>query len=176
MSGAALWQRAASYAARAHAGHVRKDGVTPYVAHPFRVAMVVRDVFGCDDTTAIAAALLHDTIEDTGTDYDELAELFGAHVADCVAALSKDMRLPEPQREPAYDEGLRRADWRAKLIKLADVYDNLCDLSGDSKKVLDKCRRAVEIAKPAATEHPAVAKGVDAVERLVAEKGEPRRH
>ena len=79
-----LWQRAASFAARAHAGQVRKDGVTPYFAHPVRVAMIVREVFGCDDEVALAAAFLHDTIEDTRTDYDDLLGAFGPRVADCV--------------------------------------------------------------------------------------------
>ena len=53
---------------RAHAGQVRKDGRTPYVAHCFRVTMTVRDVFGCTDPVCLCAALLHDTIEDTGVD------------------------------------------------------------------------------------------------------------
>lgn len=163
-----LWQKAAHFAARAHEGQKRKDDVTPYVAHPFRVAMTVRDVFGCDDSVALAAALLHDVIEDTDHDYDDIAHDYGEQVADCVAALSKDMRLPESTRESAYDEGLRQADWRAKLIKLADTYDNFCDPTGDPERVREKCRRAIEIAAPATEEHPAVARGVRAVEELLA--------
>src|SRR5688572_4091330 len=86
---------AASFAARAHRHQLRKDGQTPYVAHPFRVCLVVRHVFGIDDPDTLAVALLHDTIEDTTTDYDDLAERLGGRVAAAVAALSKDMRLPE---------------------------------------------------------------------------------
>lgn len=67
-------QEAASFAARAHRHQVRKDGRTPYTAHPFRVCLVVRHVFGHDDPRMLQAALLHDTIEDTTTDYDDLAE------------------------------------------------------------------------------------------------------
>ena len=70
------WQKAASFAARAHDGQKRKDGRTPYVAHPYRVAMVIRHVFGCEDETILAAALLHDVIEDTTVDYDDVAEAF----------------------------------------------------------------------------------------------------
>src|SRR5688500_19144302 len=95
------WQRAASFAARFHQGQLRKDGTTPYIAHPFRVAMTVRDVFGVDDPIALAAALLHDVIEDTTADYDDLEREFGAEVARVVAALTKDMRLPEAARETA---------------------------------------------------------------------------
>jgi len=164
-----LWQEAASFAARAHAGHMRKDGRTPYVAHPFRVALTVRDVFGCDDDVCLAAALLHDVIEDTGADYEDIEERFGADVADVVAALSKDMRLPEPRRERAYDEGLDRADWRAKLIKLADTFDNLSDPAkeADTGRVLDRCRRAVAVARRGAAERPVLDVGIRAVESLM---------
>ncbi|MEC9374107.1 MAG: HD domain-containing protein [Planctomycetota bacterium] len=167
-----LWQKAASFAARAHQGQVRNDGLTPYVAHPFRVALTVRIVFGCDDPIALAAALLHDVIEDTPGDYDDIASAFGDEVAACVAALSKDMRLPEPQREPAYDDGLRRADWRARLIKLADTYDNLCDRSDGWRKAADRCRRAIDLARPDAGERPEIRRAIEAVEALVAVRGE----
>ena len=122
-----LVQRAISFTARAHLDQGRKDGKTPYVAHPFRVFFVVRHVFGCHDPVALCAALLHDTIEDTTTDYDDLLEEFGAAVADAAAALTKDMRQPNDVREAAYDEQLKAASWQAKLVKLADVYDNVCD-------------------------------------------------
>jgi len=165
-----LWQEAACFAARLHEGQRRKDGATPYTAHPFRVAMTVRDVFGCEDEAAIAAALLHDVIEDTTADYDDVHEAFGPLVAGVVAALTKDMRLPEPEREPAYDEGLRRADWRARLIKLADVYDNTCDLVDPAKleRMLNKCRRAVSIAREAGDEEPAAQRAIEAVESVMA--------
>jgi guanosine-3',5'-bis(diphosphate) 3'-pyrophosphohydrolase len=122
-----LWQQAAAFAARAHRNQVRKDGVTPYVSHPVRVTMTVALVFGETDEHLLAAALLHDTIEDTATDYDELLETFGSTVADAVAAMSKDMRLIEPKREAAYDEQLANGPWQGRMIKLGDVYDNLMD-------------------------------------------------
>jgi len=166
---APLWQSAISFAVRAHEGQYRKDKATPYAAHPLRVAMTVRTVFGCDDEVALASACLHDVIEDCGVDYDELAEHFGERVAANVAALSKDMRLPEPEREPAYDEGLRRADWRACLIKLGDTYDNFCDKGSSSGKVLNRCERALAIARERAGEHPSIARGIEALERLLRE-------
>ncbi len=89
-----LFQEAAAFAARAHRHQLRKDGRTPYVSHVVRVALTVTQVFWCDDPVVLAAALLHDTIEDTTTDYDDLAERFGKEVADCVAALTKNMTLP----------------------------------------------------------------------------------
>ena len=143
-----IWQEAASFAARRHLHQVRKDGRTPYVAHPFRVAMTVRDLFGESDPEILCAALLHDLIEDTPTDYDTIRNKFGTRVADLVVALTKDMRLPEELREPAYDRQLADAEWGAKLIKLADVFDNLCDTALPSlrSKALDKAKRALDLA------------------------------
>lgn len=118
---------AASFAARAHRDQVRKDGITPYAAHPFRVCLIVRHVFGIDDADFLTAALLHDTIEDTPTDYDDLAQKFGDRVAGWVGALSKDMRLPEAEREAAYIAKLTAAEPGVKIAKLADIFDNLTD-------------------------------------------------
>lgn len=121
------WQRAASFAARAHQGQLRKDGRTPYVSHPFRVAMTLRHVFGIEDEVALCAALLHDTIEDTTTDYDDLFSAFGSEVAEAVACLTKDTRLSEVQREVVYHEVVRRGPWQARVVRLADAFDNVTD-------------------------------------------------
>ena len=118
---------AIAFAARAHQGQLRKDGRTPYASHVFRVCLVVRQVFGIDDVSALTAAVLHDTVEDTTTDYDELKEEFGAEVAGWVADLSKDKRLPEDEREKAYEAQLAKASWQVKVCKLADTFDNLMD-------------------------------------------------
>jgi (p)ppGpp synthase/HD superfamily hydrolase len=118
---------AASFAARVHRHQVRKDQETPYVAHVFRVCLVVRQVFGIDDPAVLTAALLHDTIEDTTTDFDELEERFGADVAGWAAALSKDGRLPDAEREAAYKKVLAEAPWQVQVCKLADIFDNLTD-------------------------------------------------
>src|SRR5438309_11633272 len=84
---------AVAFAARAHQGQLRKDGTTPYVSHVFRVCLVLRHVFGIDDRQALMAAALHDTLEDTNTDFDDLKDEFGEEVAAWVSALSKDKRL-----------------------------------------------------------------------------------
>src|SRR5437660_12911865 len=90
--------RAVAFAARAHRGQLRKDGRTPYVSHVFRACLTTRHVFGVDDPAVLTAAVLHDAVEDTTTDFDDLAEEFGPEVAGWVALLSKDKRLPEPRR------------------------------------------------------------------------------
>jgi len=118
---------AIAFAARAHHGQLRKDRCTPYVSHVFRVCTIVRDIFGYDDPPMLTAAVLHDTIEDTTTDFDDLEKNFGREIAEWVALLSKDKRAPENHREWAYMEGLQRAPWQVQVCKLADVYDNLVD-------------------------------------------------
>ena len=127
---------AVSFANRAHHGQVRKDGRTPYAAHVSRVCLIVRNVFGYDDPEMLAAALLHDTIEDTTTDYDDLLEHFGKNVADWVRALTKDKRLEESEREKVYIKQFMSAGWQVEVIKLADILDNRLD-----SKYMDESRR-----------------------------------
>jgi guanosine-3',5'-bis(diphosphate) 3'-pyrophosphohydrolase len=118
---------AIAFAARVHRYQLRKDDKTPYASHVFRVCLILRHVFGIDDPRVLQAAVLHDTIEDTTTDCDDLSERFGADVAGWVACLSKDKRLPEKEREAAYVAGLAKAPWQVKACKLADIFDNLVD-------------------------------------------------
>lgn len=118
---------AITFASHAHRHQLRKDGQTPYISHPYRVVMILRHVFGVEDERVLSAAVLHDTIEDTTTDYDDLRKRFGAEVAGWVAALSKDTRLPEERREPLFLETLAQSPDAVKLIKLADLYDNTVD-------------------------------------------------
>jgi guanosine-3',5'-bis(diphosphate) 3'-pyrophosphohydrolase len=142
------WQRAAAFAAQMHEHQYRKDGKSPYFSHPVRVAVTILSVFEVNDEATTAAALLHDVIEDTTADYDDILGGYGKEVADIVAALTKDMRIIEREREKRYDDGLARASWKARLIKLADVYDNLCDArSAESKrKAIARGRRALTLA------------------------------
>jgi (p)ppGpp synthase/HD superfamily hydrolase len=174
-AGVELWQDAAAFAAFRHRHQARKDGKTPYVSHVFRVATTVMLVFGCMEPVVVAAALLHDTIEDTTTDYDDLEEGFGKDVAVMVAALTKNMALPEEEREEEYHARLARADWRVRLIKLGDVYDNYCDVEShpEAKKheekrtqALERARDALALAKKDAG-NPVMDRAVKAVRELI---------
>lgn len=95
----------------------------------------VRDVvanlegFGVTDTVVFCSGWLHDIMEDTNTNYDDIRDGFGREVADCVAALSKDNRLPRDGRERQYASQLRRAPWQAQVVKIADILANLQDLA-----------------------------------------------
>lgn len=119
--------RAATFAARKHHGQMRADGLAPYFSHVVRVTLVLSQGFGVYDDEVLTAALLHDTVEDTATDYDEIAEQFGIRVADYVMLLTKNAMLPKKAREEDYEERLSRAPEIVKIAKLADLYDNLSD-------------------------------------------------
>lgn len=162
---------AAGFAARAHQHQKRKDGHTPYVSHVFRVCLVVRHTFGFDDPRMLAAALLHDTIEDTSTDCDDIVERFGHEVAAWVAALTKDMRLPHDARETEYANTLAEGDWQVKALKLADLYDNLADSKhlspGGRRKTAAKSRFYLDAIRTGLPEH--VQPALRLVERRLAE-------
>ena len=164
-----VWQEAISFAARKHDHQYRKDDSTPYFSHPVRVAFVVSQVFGCDDEQAICAAILHDVIEDTGTDYDEIKEHFDTAVADIVACLTKDARLPEHQREDQYYRKITEGPWQAKLVKLADAYDNICDSIDKQMRTsaAAKARRAIE----SAGQDPQLAVGIERLTALLDRPG-----
>jgi guanosine-3',5'-bis(diphosphate) 3'-pyrophosphohydrolase len=167
---------AVSFAARSHRNQNRKDGRTPYVAHVFRVCLIVRHVFGIDDPRALMAAALHDTIEDTTTDFDDLAETFGREVADWAAALCKDKRRPDDDREAEYVARLSAAPWQVKVCKLADVFDNLLDSRHLSAEQRDRTRKRSRMYLDAlGRQLPAEARAAyEKVERLFAELFPPK--
>ena len=159
-------QKAISFATRAHQGQFRKDGETPYVGHVIRVAFTGRQIFDVADETTIAAAVLHDTLEDTTTDYDDLIELFGPEIADLVVHLTKDPRLIEEVREKQYFDNLTTAPWQARLIKLADAYDNLLDSQTSTvpTKAIEKAEHALALAQ---TDEPELARARAALSDLI---------
>ncbi|HUZ44160.1 MAG TPA: bifunctional (p)ppGpp synthetase/guanosine-3',5'-bis(diphosphate) 3'-pyrophosphohydrolase [Acidimicrobiales bacterium] len=121
-------QRAFRLAEKAHAGQLRKSG-EPYIVHPLAVALIVADL-GLDDMT-IAAALLHDAVEDTGVGLEEIATDFGQGVADIVDGVTKLDRLHFDSKEAQQAATMRKMlvamakDWRVLIIKLADRLHNM---------------------------------------------------
>lgn len=127
-----------------HQHQKRKDG-SQYIEHCIRVAdMAFKFAENTIEKqeTAWCIGLLHDILEDTETDYEDIYEVAGAHIADCVSSLSDDKRLPSSSRHTAYIQRLERAQFGAHIVKLAD----LCDNFEDSKK-LDKEQRVKWCAK-----------------------------
>jgi GTP pyrophosphokinase len=112
----------------AHRDQVRRSG-DPYIAHPLGVAMILSDL-GLDDIT-LAAALLHDAVEDTSVTLADLEAMFGADVAAIVDGVTKLDRLQFDSREAAQAATMRKMlvamakDVRVLLIKLADRLHNM---------------------------------------------------
>jgi guanosine-3',5'-bis(diphosphate) 3'-pyrophosphohydrolase len=121
--------RAAQFAALKHKDQRRKDAKqTPYINHPISLAEVLHSDGAVRDPVVIASALLHDTIEDTQTSYDELRGQFGEDVADTVVELTDTKFLGKKTRKRLQVARARQASDRAKQIKLADKISNLRDM------------------------------------------------
>jgi GTP diphosphokinase / guanosine-3',5'-bis(diphosphate) 3'-diphosphatase len=123
-----LLNRAYVYAMKAHGEQVRASG-DPYFSHPLEVAAILTDL-KLDDAT-IAAALLHDTIEDTTTTRAEIDQLFGPDIGVLVEGLTKLNKLDLVTKEATQAENLRKLllaiadDVRVLLVKLADRLHNM---------------------------------------------------
>ncbi len=123
-----LLNRAYVYAMRAHGEQKRASG-DPYFSHPLQVAAILTDL-KLDDAT-IAAALLHDTIEDTDATRAEIDRLFGHEIGHLVEGLTKLKKLDLVSKEAKQAENLRKLllaiadDVRVLLIKLADRLHNM---------------------------------------------------
>jgi RelA/SpoT family (p)ppGpp synthetase len=128
----ALLNRAYVYAMRAHGEQKRASG-DPYFSHPLEVAAILTDL-KLDDAT-IAAALLHDTIEDTTATRAEIDQMFGKDIGALVEGLTKLKKLDLVTKEAKQAENLRRlllaiaSDVRVLLVKLADRLHNMRTLS-----------------------------------------------
>jgi len=122
--------RAAAFAAHKHRNQRRKDAdASPYINHPLALANILANEGGVTDPVALAAALLHDTVEDTDTSIDELIEAFGEAVANTVAEVTDDKRLAKPERKRMQIEHAAHISTPAKLVKLADKISNVRDVA-----------------------------------------------
>jgi guanosine-3',5'-bis(diphosphate) 3'-pyrophosphohydrolase len=120
-----LVRRAYFFAEAAHRGQRRKDD-RAFIAHPVHVARLLA-AHGYGEEV-VAAALLHDVVEDTPVTLDEIREHFGPEVARLVACVTEDPALPVGERKLAYREGLRRSPQAARAICAADKVCNASDL------------------------------------------------
>ena len=124
-----LVHRAKEFATRAHEGQVRKYTGVPYIVHPVEVMEIVKTVKHND--TMLAAALLHDVVEDTDCTLDDIQTEFGENVASLVADLTDVSKLEDGNRETrkAKDrEHSAGASAAAQTVKLADLISNSLDL------------------------------------------------
>jgi GTP diphosphokinase / guanosine-3',5'-bis(diphosphate) 3'-diphosphatase len=149
-----LLSRAFSFAARAHEGQQRRSG-EDFIHHPFGVAKICAEL-RLDEQT-IAAALLHDVVEDTETDLETVKDEFGDEIAHLVDGVTKLTRIAFQSREHAEAENYRKMivamaqDVRVILVKLADRLHNLRTIEYLGKqKQLQKAREALEVYAPLA--------------------------
>jgi guanosine-3',5'-bis(diphosphate) 3'-pyrophosphohydrolase len=127
----ALTLRALEFAARKHRDQRRKDAeASPYINHPIALANVLCNEGGVTDPITLAAAILHDTLEDTDTSHDELEQSFGVGIADIVLEVTDDKRLPKEARKRLQVEHATALSPEAKLVKLADKICNVRDVAG----------------------------------------------
>jgi len=125
----ALLLNALAFAAGKHRSQKRKDPAgTPYINHPINVAHILYFEGGVRDGNVLAAAVLHDTVEDTDTSHDELVRHFGKHVADIVAEVTDDKSQPKHVRKQHQVEHAPFISNEGKLVKLADKISNLRDV------------------------------------------------
>ncbi|OZA94146.1 MAG: bifunctional (p)ppGpp synthetase/guanosine-3',5'-bis(diphosphate) 3'-pyrophosphohydrolase, partial [Rhizobiales bacterium 39-66-18] len=150
----ALLDRAYVYAMRAHGTQLRASG-DPYFSHPLEVAAILTDL-KLDDATIIAA-LLHDTIEDTGATKAEIERLFGTQIATLVEGLTKIKKLDLVSKQAKQAENLRKLllaiadDVRVLLVKLADRLHNMRTLKWVPQEKRDRvAQETLDIYAPLA--------------------------
>ena len=149
-----LIERAYRYADGKHKDQLRKSG-EPYIIHPLAVAEIVAEI-GLD-SDAIAAALLHDCLEDTDASFEEISRLFGETIAELVEGVTKLTRVQYSTMEEQQMENLRKMfmamskDIRVILIKIADRLHNTRTLQYQSPaKQISKSMETMEIYAPLA--------------------------
>ncbi len=142
--------RAAQFAHQAHKGQRRKYNGRPYIEHPARVAARVTILPGATEAMVVAA-WLHDVVEDTTVELDEIADLFGVDVAGLAGELtnpSKGSSVSRAERKAQDRKHLACVSREAQLIKLLDRIDNLSEMDGGPREFvsiyLDEFRLLVE--------------------------------
>ena len=137
-----MLNRAVIFATNAHSSQKRKGTQIPYILHPLEAAAIVGTM--TDDDEIIAAAVLHDVIEDTETTVDEIKSLFGGTVAAYVFAESENKREELPAadtwkiRKSETLEHLKTAPREIKMITLGDKLSNIRAICRDYNILGDK--------------------------------------
>ena len=121
--------QALQFAAEKHRWQIRKNKAqSPYIIHPMGVARHILVVGNVTDVNILIAALLHDTVEDTDTTFEEIEKAFGPVVAGYVREVTDDKSLPKEVRKELQIEHAPHKSPGAAMIKLADKHYNLTDL------------------------------------------------
>ncbi len=125
-----LFEEAAEFAIHAHEGMVRKKECIPYILHPMEVASIASTMSHNEEV--LAAAVLHDTVEDTYTTPDEIRERFGERVAELVASETEDKHEDRPaaetwmlRKQESLEELKNTDDIDVKVLWLSDKLSNI---------------------------------------------------
>lgn len=168
-----IYEKAWTFASRAHHGQSyggpAQGERVEYLSHIASVGMEIQWALQsdphADGALALQCALLHDTIEDTGTSYQQLCDTFGVAVADGVLALSKDIALPDKQAQ--MQDSLQRIKKQPKeiwMVKMADRITNLYHppFYWDNAKILAYRDEAIYIHHQLHTAHHGLAQRLQA--------------
>ncbi len=121
--------RTLAFATRKHRHQRRKDiEASPYINHPITLVDILVNEADVTDPETLITALLHDTIEDTETTFEELESEFGLIVAGLVMEVTDDGSLPKLERKALQIQHAPDLSYKAKLVKLADKIANLRDI------------------------------------------------
>lgn len=147
-----LISKAYEFSREAHEGQERVSG-DPYIIHPLEVGIILAELEM--DTTAIAAGILHDTVEDTRMSIERVSSEFGQEVAELVDGVTKLTKIPYTTKQEVQAENFRKMflamakDIRVIIIKLADRLHNMRTLKFMTKeKQEQKARETLEIYAP----------------------------
>ena len=147
-----LLDRAITFAVKAHQGMERKGKGFPYIVHPMEAVCIVATM--TNDQELLAAAALHDVIEDTDTTYDDLKKEFGERVAMLVEAESDDKTGGSKaetwhQRKQDTLDRLRNADLDIKIVALGDKLSNMRAIAHDYAVLGDELWNRFTVKDPA---------------------------
>ena len=138
-----LLERAVAFAAEAHMGAFRKATRIPYIVHPMEAAAIVATL--TDDEEILAAAVLHDVVEDTGHSAEEIREKFGERVARLVLAESENKRTEQSatatwkvRKQETLDFLNGPAMREEKMIALGDKLSNMRQIYRDYSTIEDE--------------------------------------
>ena len=128
-------------AIKQHKGQYRKNNKTPYWHH-LRDVVNNLEIMGITDESILCAGWLHDVIEDTSFDFDDVSKSFDVKIAQIVSDVTKETRLPKNQQEKNYLKQLVESSWQAKVVKLGDILANISDLKNSE---LTKKQKIVQV-------------------------------